>query len=94
MGLGGALYEEVVFKDGSVINDTFSQYEVPRMEHLPELDIVLRNRRDLPSVGAGETPIIVVAPAIANAIFHACGVRIRSMPLKTDRITARPDAKS
>ncbi len=35
----------------------------------------------VPSAGAGETPIIVVAPAIANAVFHAVGVRVRSMPM-------------
>jgi isoquinoline 1-oxidoreductase len=88
MGLGGALYEEVHFKNGIVTNDSFSQYRVPRMRHVPQLDIVLRDRRDLPSVGAGETPIIAVAPAIANAVFSATGVRIRSMPLRTDTLAA------
>jgi len=52
------------------------------MDDIPELDIVLLDRKDLPSVGAGETPIIAVAPAIANAIYHAVGVRCRSMPLR------------
>lgn len=88
MGLGGALLEEVRFKDGVIENDRFSQYAVPRMNHLPQLDIVLRDRPDLASVGAGETPIIAVAPAIGNAIYHATGVRIRSMPLKTDSLAA------
>jgi len=40
------------------------------------------NRPDLPSAGAGETPIIAIAPAIANAVYHATGVRVRSMPMK------------
>ena len=88
MGLGGALYEEMQFENGVISSDSFSQYEVPRMWHVPKLDIVLRDRRDLPSVGAGETPIIAVAPAVANAIFHACGVRIRSMPLRTQNLAA------
>ena len=88
MGLGGALYEEMRFKNGVITSDSFSQYEVPRMRHMPQLDIVLRDRRDLPSVGAGETPIIAVAPAIANGIFHACGVRMRSLPLKTEGLAA------
>ena len=82
MGLGGALYEEVQFENGVIANDNFSQYDVPRMRHVPRLDILLRDRRDLPAVGAGETPIIAVAPAVANAIFDATGERIRSMPLK------------
>ncbi len=82
MGLGGALYEEVLFKNGIVLNDNFSGYSVPRMADVPQLDIVLRNRPDLPSVGGGETPIIAVAPAVANAVFQATGDRIRSMPLR------------
>jgi isoquinoline 1-oxidoreductase len=82
MGLGGALYEEIVFENGQIANPSFSSYRVPRMNHVPELDIVLLDRRDLPSVGAGETPIIAVAPAIANAIHHAVGIRCRSMPLR------------
>jgi isoquinoline 1-oxidoreductase len=81
MGLGGALYEEIRFENGLVTNPGFSSYRVPRMDDVPELEIVLLDRPDLPSVGAGETPIIAVAPAIANAIFHACGTRVRSLPL-------------
>jgi isoquinoline 1-oxidoreductase len=82
MGLGGALTEAIEFTDGKISNPQFSSYRVPRMEDVPELDIVLLNRRDLPSVGAGETPIIAVAPAIANAVHHATGRRCRSMPMK------------
>lgn len=82
MNLGAALTEEIQFSDGRITNPTFSTYRVPRMNDVPELDIVLLNRTDLPSVGAGETPIIAVAPAIANALAHATGVRCRSMPMK------------
>lgn len=82
MGLGGALYEEIEFENGQVSNPRFSQYRVPRMNQVPELEIVLLDRRDLPSVGAGETPIIAVAPAIANAIHNATSKHCRSMPLQ------------
>jgi isoquinoline 1-oxidoreductase len=82
MGLGGALTEAIEFREGKIANPAFSSYAVPRMGDVPELDIVLLDRRDLPSVGAGETPIIAVAPAIANAVHHAAGVRCRSMPLR------------
>jgi isoquinoline 1-oxidoreductase len=82
MGLGGALYEEVTFQKGQITSDRFSTYRVPRLADVPELEIVLLDRRDLPSVGAGETPIIAVAPAIANAIYAATGTRCRSMPLR------------
>lgn len=82
MGLGGALYEEIEFENGQISNPSFSSYRVPRMDDVPELDVVLLDRRDLPSLGAGETPIIAVAPAIANAIHHAVGIRCRSLPLR------------
>jgi isoquinoline 1-oxidoreductase len=57
---------------------------VPRFADLPILDTVLVNRPDLPSAGAGETPIIAVAPAIGNAIFQATGQRRRSLPFAPD----------
>jgi CO/xanthine dehydrogenase Mo-binding subunit len=82
MGLGGALTEEIHFRDGRIENASFSSYAVPRMADVPEMDIVLVDRKDLPSVGAGETPIIAVAPAIANAIFDATGQRLRSLPIE------------
>jgi CO/xanthine dehydrogenase Mo-binding subunit/aerobic-type carbon monoxide dehydrogenase small subunit (CoxS/CutS family) len=81
MGLGGALFEVVRFEDGAIVNGTFDAYRVPRAVDVPPVEVVLLDRPDEPSAGAGETPIIAVAPAIANAIFSAAGVRIRSMPL-------------
>lgn len=80
-GLGGALWEQVHFKDGRVTNPRFSEYRVPRMADVPPIEIVLVDRKDLASIGAGETPIIAVAPAIANAIFHASGERKRALPM-------------
>ena len=82
MGMGAALTEEIQFEDGKILNARFSKYHVPRFRDVPELDIHLLDRPDLPSAGAGETPIIVIAPAIANAVFDATGVRIRSMPIR------------
>jgi isoquinoline 1-oxidoreductase len=81
MGLGGALFEAVHFEDGRISNASFSQYRVPRFPDVPPVDVVLVDRPDLPSAGAGETPIIAIAPALANAIFDATGRRIRRMPL-------------
>jgi isoquinoline 1-oxidoreductase len=54
---------------------------------------VLLDRKDLPSAGAGETPIVCVAPAVAGAIFSATGVRLRAMPL-APRGMARPGAST
>jgi CO/xanthine dehydrogenase Mo-binding subunit len=82
MGLGPALREEVRFENGEIRTASFGSYRVPRYEDVPELDIHLLNRTDLPSAGAGETPIICIAPAIANAVFHATGKRVREMPIR------------
>jgi isoquinoline 1-oxidoreductase len=82
MGIGGALSEEIQFEDGKILNASFAKYQVPRFKDVPQIDVYLVNKTDMPSVGAGETPIIAVAPAISNAIFAATGVRIRSMPMR------------
>jgi isoquinoline 1-oxidoreductase len=79
--LGGALYEAIDFADGRILNPRLSQYRVPRFADAPRIEAVLVDRKDLPSAGAGETPLIGLAPAVGNAIFAACGVRLRAMPL-------------
>ena len=80
-GLGGALFEAIEYEDGRLTNGRFAEYRLPRFSDLPAIDIVLLDRRDLPPAGAGETPIVGVAPAIGNAIFDAAGVRLRALPL-------------
>ncbi len=80
-GLGGALFEAVDFENGQILNAAFSSYRVPRFKDTPELDVVLLNRKDLPPAGAGEAPIIGVAPAIRNAIQDATGKKINQLPM-------------
>jgi len=82
MGMGGALSEEIEFEDGKILNANFAGYHVPRFKDVPKIDVHLVNKTDIASAGGGETPIIAIAPAIANAVFAATGVRIRSMPLR------------
>ena len=81
-GLGPALSEEITLNDGVVTNGRFSQYRVPRFADVPVLDVKLLDRDDLPSAGAGETPIVAIAPAIANAVFRRTGKRCPTMPIK------------
>jgi nicotinate dehydrogenase subunit B len=81
MGLGGALFEAVEYDQGRILNPRFSRYRVPRFRDTPKIDVVLVDRKDLPPAGAGETPIVAIAPAIGNAIFDATGVRLRSLPM-------------
>ena len=80
-GLGGALFEAIEFENGRIKNPRFSSYGVPRFRDVPEIEAVLLDRKDIPSAGAGETPIMAVAPAIGNAIFDATGVRLNSLPM-------------
>ncbi len=82
MGMGAALREEMRFEDGKMLNPFFRKYLVPRFEDLPEMDIHLLNRPDLDPIGGGETPIIAIAPAIANAMANGTGIRIRQMPIR------------
>ena len=91
MGLGGAMFEAIHFERGEILNPSFSTYRVPRFTDVPPIDVVLIDHRDVPPAGAGETPIIAVAPALANAIFDATGRRLRSMPLIPDG-RVRPEA--
>jgi nicotinate dehydrogenase subunit B len=81
MGLGGALFEAIHFADGKILNGRFARYRVPRFSDAPPVEVVLLDRKDRPSAGAGETPIVGVAPAVGNAIFQAVGVRLRSLPM-------------
>ncbi len=84
-GLGGALFEAIEFDHGQIKNDHFASYRVPRFKDVPEIEAVLIDRKDIASAGAGETPIMAVAPAIGNAFFNATQVRLTNLPLQPER---------
>jgi CO/xanthine dehydrogenase Mo-binding subunit len=86
MGIGGAMFEQILFDNGKIVNPHLSSYRVPRFSDLPaSVEVVLVDRKDIPSAGAGETPIVGIAPAVGNAIFAATGVRLRSLPLTPEK---------
>ncbi len=80
-GLGGALFEAIEFENGRIKNPHFASYRVPRFRDVPKISAILLDRKDIPSAGAGETPIMAVAPAIGNAIFDATGIRLNNLPM-------------
>jgi nicotinate dehydrogenase subunit B len=80
-GIGGALFEAIRFENGRITNPHFSQYRLPRFPDVPPIDLVILDRKDLPSAGAGECPIVALAPAVASGIFEATGERRRALPL-------------
>jgi isoquinoline 1-oxidoreductase subunit beta len=84
MGIGAALREEIQFENGRITNANFADYAPPRFADLPEIDVHLIDNRDATPAGAGETPIIAIAPAIANAVHNATGKRCRQMPLRVN----------
>jgi isoquinoline 1-oxidoreductase len=87
MAIGGALFESIKFADGKILNPRLSDYRVPRFTDAPQQDTVLVNRKDLPSAGAGETPLVALAPAVGNAILSATGTRLRSLPMAPNGVS-------
>jgi CO/xanthine dehydrogenase Mo-binding subunit len=81
MGIGGAIFEAIEFENGRIVNNVFSKYRVPRFRDVPLMDAFLIDRKDQPSVGAGEAPILGIAPALANAIFALTRIPLHSLPM-------------
>ncbi len=91
MGIGHALFEEVIYQDGQILNADPFQYRLPVMPEIPEsFHSSMLENRDGPgpfgSKGMSQTSIVTVAPAIGNAIYDAVGVRIRSLPITPEKV--------
>lgn len=81
-GLSVALHQEITVSDGGIDQTNFHDYHVMRMPEAPkEIDVYIVEN-DYPPTGMGEPPYPPVAPALCNAIFAACGIRIRKLPIK------------
>ena len=89
-GVGYALMEELRAEDGRVTSTSFGDYKVPSIRDVPELNTVLlepeRGVGPYDIKGIGENPISPVAPAIANAVEDAVGVRIRDLPITAEKV--------
>jgi CO/xanthine dehydrogenase Mo-binding subunit len=70
------------FENGRILNGTMAQYRVPRFKDVPPIEVILIDRKDLPSAGAGETPIVCVAPAIGSAA-RAFGPVATALPVRS-----------
>jgi CO/xanthine dehydrogenase Mo-binding subunit len=80
-GLSAALLQEITIEDGQVQQGNFDSYRVLRMHECPRIDVEILTS-DHPPSGVGEVAVPPIAPAVANAIFAATGVRLRTMPLQ------------
>ncbi|MFN8524449.1 MAG: molybdopterin cofactor-binding domain-containing protein [Chloroflexota bacterium] len=85
-GISRALFEEVTFDQSRVRSTDWRSYPILKFSDVPTLDVVLLDRPDQPAVGAGEPTVLVLPPAIANAVFDATGARVRDMPFRTERV--------
>jgi CO/xanthine dehydrogenase Mo-binding subunit/aerobic-type carbon monoxide dehydrogenase small subunit (CoxS/CutS family) len=92
-GIGTTLFERMVLDaSGAVVNPTFRNYRIPAFADIPHTEVYFAETRDrygpFGAKPVGEAPVIPVAPALANALADATGVRIHSLPLSADRIFA------
>ncbi len=91
MHLGLTMFEEMIFDEGQLINGSLLDYQVASIKDMPDLvqPIIVQVAHDdgpFGAKGAGETGALTVAPAIANAIHDAVGVRIRDLPITPERV--------
>jgi nicotinate dehydrogenase subunit B len=93
-GVSRTLIEEVKFDASGVKSVDWVTYPVLRFQDVPEVQIFLINRPELPATGAAETPIVVLPAAIANAIFDATGSRMREIPFTPERVLSALKTKS
>ena len=91
MGLGDAMYEEMVYGDGQLLNGDSFQYRLPLLQDLPPrfTSIMVENHDGpgpLGAKGMSQTAVSPIAPAIANAIYDAVGVRIKELPITPEKV--------
>jgi isoquinoline 1-oxidoreductase subunit beta len=86
-GLTAALYGEITLKGGRVEQSNFDTYRALRMNEVPEIDVHIVQNYEAPG-GLGEPGTSALAPAVTNAIFDATGVRLRKLPINTNKLKA------
>ena len=86
--LSRALHEEVTFDRSRVTSVDWASYPILRFPEAPQVDVILIDRPDQPLLGAGEAATAPVAAALANAVFDATGVRLRTVPFTRERVKA------
>ena len=95
MGIGMALHEEAIVDHrlGKIMNNNFAEYHIPAHADIADIDVIFVDENDekvspLGVKGLGEIGIVGTAAAVANAIFHATGKRVRDFPITIDKVLA------
>jgi CO/xanthine dehydrogenase Mo-binding subunit len=99
-GIGSSIYEQIVLDDGVVINPNFADYKIPTAREMVShenakvfISPVPHPEGPFGAKGAGEGPLVSVAPAIGNAVYNAIGVRIRDLPIMREKILKALDQR-
>ena len=89
-GIGYALTEQIQLQNGKVMNPNYADYKIMTTVDQPELEIVFIETNDpegpFGAKGVGEMPLVPIAAAIANAIYDAVGIRLRSLPMTPEKV--------
>lgn len=91
-GLGFCLTEDFAFRtdNGVTITDNFNTYKLPSALEVPEIEVALVEKADpvgpYGAKGVGETGMVIIAPAIANAVYDAVGIRIKDLPITPEKV--------
>jgi CO/xanthine dehydrogenase Mo-binding subunit len=92
MGIGYALTERLILKDGKVMNPNFLDYKMLTAKDVPNIETIVIETNDpfgpFGAKGIGEPGLVPTAPAIANAIYDAVGVRIKDLPITPEKVLA------
>jgi nicotinate dehydrogenase subunit B len=80
------LLESVQYDENGILSKDWSSYPIMRFEDVPEIEVHIINRPELPPMGAGEAAQGPVAAAIANAVFDGTGTRVRELPIKAEKV--------
>jgi isoquinoline 1-oxidoreductase beta subunit len=84
-GLGLALTEEISIRDGAVEQSNFYDYRVMRMTDAPDIHVEVIATDNRPT-GVGQMPVVLVTPALNNAVARLTGVRLREAPMTPERV--------
>ena len=87
MGLSAALKEKIEIAGGGIKSENFGDYELLRMNEAPDVDVHIVKSGETVG-GIGEPGVPPIAPAVANAVFKATGVRLRQLPMKPETVLA------
>jgi len=90
MGLGYALSEGLMFDQGKITNASFADYKIPTIQDIPSSTPIIVEKKyasePYGAKGVGEMSVFGIAPAVANAIAHATGVRLKELPMSAEKL--------